>query len=73
MIGPGAGVRVYLACGVTDMRRGITGLAALAQEVLRHNPALCVVRDYVAAAEPMAASQHFAAPRRHIITELSSS
>ena len=39
MIGPGAGVRVYLACGVTDMRRGITGLAALAQEVLHQNPA----------------------------------
>jgi transposase len=39
MIGPGAGVRVYLACGVTDMRRGITGLAALAQEILRQNPA----------------------------------
>ena len=28
MIGPGTGVRVYLACGVTDMRKGITGLAA---------------------------------------------
>jgi transposase len=39
MIGPGVGVRVYLACGVTDMRRGITGLAALAQEVLHQNPA----------------------------------
>ena len=23
MIGPGTGVNVYLACGVTDMRRGI--------------------------------------------------
>mgnify|MGYP003671494428 CR=1 FL=1 len=23
MIGPGTGVRVYLACGVTDMRKGI--------------------------------------------------
>ncbi|SFQ80664.1 transposase [Donghicola eburneus] len=22
MIGPGTGVRVYLACGVTDMRKG---------------------------------------------------
>ena len=33
MIGPGAGVRVYLACGVTDMRKGIGGLAALAQPV----------------------------------------
>ena len=39
MIGPGAGVRVYLACGVTDMRKGIAGLAALAQQVLNQNPA----------------------------------
>jgi transposase len=31
MIAPGAGVRVYLACGVTDMRKGIAGLAAHAQ------------------------------------------
>jgi len=36
MIGPGTGVRVYLACGVTDMRKGIEGLAALAQDQLRH-------------------------------------
>ena len=34
MIGPGTGVRVYLACGVTDMRKGIGGLAALAQDQL---------------------------------------
>ena len=39
MIGPGTGVRVYLACGVTDMRKGIAGLAALAQDVLRQKPA----------------------------------
>ena len=26
MIGPGTGVRVYLACGATDMRKGIGGL-----------------------------------------------
>jgi transposase len=39
MIGPGAGVRVYLACGVTDMRKGIAGLAALTQDVLRQKPA----------------------------------
>ncbi len=39
MIGPGTGVRVYLACGVTDMRKGIAGLAALAQDVLRLKPA----------------------------------
>lgn len=34
MIGPGTGVRVYLACGHTDMRKGIAGLSALAQDVL---------------------------------------
>ena len=38
MIGPGTGVRVYLACGVTDMRKGLLGLAAVAQQVLRQNP-----------------------------------
>ena len=38
MIGPGTGVRVYLACGVTDMRKGIAGLAAAAQRVLCQNP-----------------------------------
>jgi transposase len=38
MIAPGAGVRVYLACGATDMRKGISGLCALAQEVLRQSP-----------------------------------
>jgi len=39
MIGPGTGVRVYLSCGPTDMRKGIVGLAALAQDVLRQKPA----------------------------------
>ncbi|CAM3283593.1 transposase [Acetobacter pasteurianus] len=38
MIGVGNGVRVYLACGVTDMRKGISGLAALAQDRLRQDP-----------------------------------
>ena len=37
MIAPGANARVYLACGVTDMRKGIIGLAAKAQEELRQN------------------------------------
>ncbi len=43
MIGPGTGVRVYLACGVTDMRKGIDGLAALVQSTLGQNPALGAV------------------------------
>lgn len=39
MIGPGTGMRVHVACGATDMRTGIAGLAALAQDVLRQKPA----------------------------------
>ncbi|MFC0202612.1 IS66 family insertion sequence element accessory protein TnpB [Paracoccus rhizosphaerae] len=38
MIGPGTSVRVYLAGGATDMRKGIAGLSALAQDVLRQKP-----------------------------------
>lgn len=38
MIAPGTGVRVDPACGATDMRKGIGGLAALTQDVLRQKP-----------------------------------
>ena len=38
MIAPGANVRVYLACGVTDMRKGFDGLAAQVQTVLKADP-----------------------------------
>jgi transposase len=33
-----AGVRVWLATGHTDMRKGFDGLALLVQEKLRHDP-----------------------------------
>ena len=38
MIAPPAGVRVWLACGVTDMRKGMTGLAMLVQQGLVEDP-----------------------------------
>ncbi|MBB4861096.1 transposase [Novosphingobium chloroacetimidivorans] len=38
MIGPPAGVRVLLAAGITDMRKGFDGLAAMAQSLLHKNP-----------------------------------
>ena len=38
MITVPAGVRIYLACGVTDMRKGFDGLSMLAQAVLKQNP-----------------------------------
>jgi transposase len=33
-----AGVRIYLACGATDMRKGFDSLSVMAQEVLKHDP-----------------------------------
>lgn len=38
MIGPPAGTRVWLAAGVTDLRKGFDGLAALVQQALREDP-----------------------------------
>jgi transposase len=38
MIAPPIGTRVYLACGVTDMRKGMVGLAMLVQQQLAHDP-----------------------------------
>ena len=38
MITLAPGLRVYLACGVTDMRKGMVGLAMLAQQNLAENP-----------------------------------
>ena len=39
MITVPAGVRIYLACGVTDMRSGFDGLSrCMAQEVLKQDP-----------------------------------
>ena len=40
MIALPAGTRVWLAAGVTDMRKGMDGLAALAQTTLSQNPFL---------------------------------
>jgi transposase len=38
VIGVPGNVRVYLACGVTDMRKGFDGLAARVQTVLQLDP-----------------------------------
>lgn len=45
MIGPGTGIRVYLACGVTDMRKGIAWLAQCLHsggDAVSHCPAIHV-------------------------------
>ena len=38
MITPAAGVRIWLAAGLTDMRKGFDGLAALVQQHLGQDP-----------------------------------
>lgn len=38
MIALPPGVRVYLACGATDMRKGMVGLAMLVQQGLAEDP-----------------------------------
>ena len=38
MITPPPGVRVYLACGYTDMRKGMSTLAMLVQQTLGDSP-----------------------------------
>jgi transposase len=38
VIGPPGSVRIWLAAGVTDMRKGFNGLAALIQQALCEDP-----------------------------------
>ena len=38
MIALASGLRVYLACGITDMHKGMTGLAMLVQQALAEDP-----------------------------------
>jgi len=38
MIGLPAGARIWIAAGITDMRKGFNGLAALVQEALAEDP-----------------------------------
>ena len=38
MIGPESGSQIWIATGVTDLRRGFTGLSAIVQTVLQENP-----------------------------------
>ena len=38
MIAPPIGAHIWIAAGVTDLRRGFTGLSALVQTALEQNP-----------------------------------
>jgi len=38
MIGLPTGTRIWIAAGVTDLRRGFTGLSGMVQTALEENP-----------------------------------
>ena len=38
MMGPAAGTQIWIAAGVTDLRRGFTGLSAQVQTALEQDP-----------------------------------
>ena len=40
MIGLPAGTQIWIAAGVTDLRRGFTGLSGMVQTALQENPFL---------------------------------
>jgi len=44
MIPMPVGTQIWVACGITDMRKSFDGLAMLAQEIVKQNPYLCVGR-----------------------------
>jgi hypothetical protein len=59
MIPMPAGTQIWVACGVTDMRKGYDGLAMLVQEVLKKSPhsghmfVFRVINRYVGNLPPM--------------------
>jgi hypothetical protein len=62
-----AGVKVHLALGYTDMRKGMDGLAMLVQETLKKDPFICGGTDYVAARPLNLRVQPSLRVRRYII------
>jgi len=44
-----SGVKIWVATGHTDMRKGMAGLSLLIQEHFKRDPFLCVGKEYVVA------------------------
>ncbi len=63
-----SGVRVWLATGHTDMRKGFDGLALIVQETLKRDPHICVGHGYVAAGPRSRGFRGALELRRHIIS-----
>jgi len=66
-----AGIKVHMAVGYTDLRKGLDGLAVLVEQVLEKDPFLCVGRDYVAEAPQRQLEQAAPGFLRHIICSAS--
>ncbi len=68
MIPMPSGMRVWIAAGHTDMRRGMQGLALQVQEQLKRDRHICVGRGFVAAGSRSRGFRGALEPRRHIIS-----
>ena len=64
-----SGVRVWIATGHTDIRRGMQGLALTVQEGLKRDPQICVGCGYVAAWSRIRRFRGDLELRRHIISD----
>ena len=62
-------VRVWIATGHTDMRRGMQGLALQVQEQLKRDPHVCVGREYVSARSRSRGFRSVLGFRRHIMSD----
>ena len=63
-----SGVRVWIATGHTDMRRGMQGLALTVQESLKRDPHICGGTDYVAAGRwwPLGSTKSAGSPPHNV-------
>ena len=71
MIPVPTGVRVWLATGHTDMRRGFPSLSLQVQEVLRRDPLICACEENVAARDKSTSFHGVTGLYRHIISHFS--
>lgn len=68
MITVPAGVKIYLACGVTDMRKGFDGLSILAQDVLKQDPFSGAIFAFRGRRGDLAKAIRYARSRWHALT-----
>ena len=65
MIGLAAGTQIWIVAGVTDMRRGFTGLSGMVQTAVKENPFSGQVFVFRRVAQPL--TLNFRVPRPSVL------